>query len=228
MSLRRITANISKMDILLALAAGVVMFSYFVPTVEAYNPKEQETSKRPASQQLESRRAGHMLGDYPRQRQPPITDRAIGPLADVKKEEGFENKVGNDLEEQSSCDISKEERVLVPEAELATGSLMLRSLRHRNLLQQLGVGSRARYGPRAPRQRPRHPALPPSTMHHAPLFLYNHDSRIPPTAIARSSLNEQELLQTVALIVASYLRILHRLRLQLTTPPNWRRPGIVH
>lgn len=42
MSLRRITANISKMDILLALAAGVVMFSYFIPTIEAYNPKEQQ------------------------------------------------------------------------------------------------------------------------------------------------------------------------------------------
>ena len=41
MPLRRITANISKMDILLALAAGAVMCSYFVPTVEAYNPEEQ-------------------------------------------------------------------------------------------------------------------------------------------------------------------------------------------
>ena len=41
MSLRRITANISKMDMVLALAAGAVMFSYFVPTVEAYNPEQQ-------------------------------------------------------------------------------------------------------------------------------------------------------------------------------------------
>lgn len=37
-----ITVNIAKMDVLLALAAGVVMFSYFVPTVEAYNPEEQK------------------------------------------------------------------------------------------------------------------------------------------------------------------------------------------
>lgn len=124
-----------------------------------------------------------MLGDYPRQSQPPITDRAIGPLADVKKEEDVENKVGNDLEAQSLCDIPREEeRILAPEAGLAAGSLMLRRIRDRTLLDQLGVGSCARYGPRAPRQRPRRPALPPSTLHHGPLFLYNYDSRIPPTA----------------------------------------------
>lgn len=30
------------MDILLALTTGAAIFSYFVPTVEAYNPEEQQ------------------------------------------------------------------------------------------------------------------------------------------------------------------------------------------
>ncbi|KAF8427016.1 hypothetical protein EV426DRAFT_715278 [Tirmania nivea] len=186
------------MDVLLALAAGVVLFSYFVPTVEAYDPEEQQgTSKRPASRQLESRREGYMPGDYPRQRQPQSADGETSTSADEKEQEGAENEYRDGLETQDSSNIlHEEERAVVPETVAPVESAMLRNLRDQTLLEQLGGGSYAGYAPGPPRQEPPRPVLTPATVHHAPLFLYNH---IPPATIGRTHPNGQELLQTVPL-----------------------------
>ena len=152
------------------------------------------TGKRPAPRQLESRRVaiGLMPGKYPRQS--PITDEEGLPSVDIKQEEGAEKDDRDSLEDQGSCDIPHEEEgVVVPEAEVAAGFMMLRNQRDRILLNQLGVGSYATYDPGAPRQWPRRRALPPAVVRHAPLPLHSY---VPPTTIARESLNEQELLQT--------------------------------
>ena len=127
-----------------------------------------------------------MPGDYPSRRQPDT----IG--TEEKEQEETENKDGRDVEEQAPCDM---EEGAVPKMMPAVESEMLKRIRDRTLLEQLGIGSYARYGPGAQRLRPRRPALPPATVRHAPLYLCNGDPHFPPTIIARSSLNGQELLR---------------------------------
>ena len=91
----------------------------------------------------------------------------------------------------------------------ATESAMVRSLRDRTLLEQLGVGSYARYG--QGRQRLRRPAVPPAPVRHVSQSLYSHGPRVPPTIITGSSLNRQELLRTMP----------HHRGLVPSDPPSW-------